>query len=85
MSKIKILAIPSDKHGVGKFRMMDPYTFIGNNYQDEVHVDITYNADNNDKYLKIIILYTIMSCLIIFFRYNSGVKLLKYYVFYVII
>ena len=52
MSKIKILAIPSDKHGVGKFRMMDPYTFIGNNYQDEVHVDITYNADNNDEYFK---------------------------------
>jgi len=52
MSKIKILAIPSDKHGVGKFRMMDPYSFIGNNYQDEVHVDITYNADNNDDYFK---------------------------------
>ena len=52
MSKIKILAIPSDKHGVGKFRMMDPYTFIGNNYQDEVHVDITYNAENNDDYFK---------------------------------
>jgi glycosyltransferase involved in cell wall biosynthesis len=52
MSKIKILAIPSDKHGVGKFRMMDPYTFIGNNYQDEVHVDITFNADNNDDYFK---------------------------------
>jgi glycosyltransferase involved in cell wall biosynthesis len=52
MSKIKILAIPSDKHGVGKFRMMDPYSFIGNNYQDEIHVDITYNADNNDDYFK---------------------------------
>jgi glycosyltransferase involved in cell wall biosynthesis len=52
MSKIKILAIPSDKHGVGKFRMMDPYSFIGNNYQDEIHVDITYNADNNDNYFK---------------------------------
>jgi len=52
MSKIKILAIPSDKHGVGKFRMMDPYTFIGNDYQDEVHVDITYNAENNDDYFK---------------------------------
>jgi glycosyltransferase involved in cell wall biosynthesis len=52
MSKIKILAIPSDKHGVGKFRMMDPYTFIGNNYQDDVHVDITFNADNNDDFFK---------------------------------
>jgi len=50
MSKIKILAIPSDKHGVGKFRIMDPYKFIGENYADEVHVDITYNADNRDEY-----------------------------------
>ena len=50
MSKIKILAIPSDKHGVGKFRMMDPYKFIGDNYADEVHVDITYNAEDNDEY-----------------------------------
>ena len=52
MSKIKVLAIPPDKHGVGKFRVMDPFTFIGNNHQDEVHVDITYNADNNDDYFK---------------------------------
>ena len=50
MSKIKILAIPSDKHGVGKFRMMDPYTFIGENYSEDVHVDISYNADNNDEF-----------------------------------
>ena len=50
MSKIKILAIPSDKHGVGKFRIMDPYKFIAENYTDDVHVDITYNADNNDEY-----------------------------------
>jgi len=50
MSKIKILAIPSDKHGVGKFRMMDPYKFIGENYTDDIHVDITFNADNRDEY-----------------------------------
>jgi glycosyltransferase involved in cell wall biosynthesis len=50
MSKIKILAIPSDKHGVGKFRIMDPYTFIGEKYSDDVHVDITFNAENNDEY-----------------------------------
>ena len=52
MSKIKILAIASDKHGVGKFRIMDPYSFIGNNHQDDIHVDITFNADNNDEYFK---------------------------------
>ena len=50
MSKIKILAIPSDKHGVGKFRIMDPYTFIGENHSDDVHVDITFNAEDNDEY-----------------------------------
>lgn len=48
MSKIKILAIPSDQFGVGKYRMLDPYKFIGDNYHDEVHVDITYNVENRD-------------------------------------
>jgi hypothetical protein len=50
MSKIRILAIPSDKHGVGKFRIMDPYRFIGDAHSDEVHVDITYNAEDRDEY-----------------------------------
>jgi len=50
MSKIKILAIPSDKHGVGKFRVMDPYKYIGDNHSNDVHVDISYNADNNDEF-----------------------------------
>jgi glycosyltransferase involved in cell wall biosynthesis len=50
MSKIKFLAIPSDKHGVGKFRIMDPYTFIGEKHSDDVHVDITFNAEDNDEY-----------------------------------
>ena len=30
--------------------MMDPYQFIGDNHSDDIHVDITYNADNNDEY-----------------------------------
>jgi len=50
MLKIKILSIPSDKHGVGKFRIMDPYTFIGEKHSDDVHVDITFNAEDNDEY-----------------------------------
>jgi glycosyltransferase involved in cell wall biosynthesis len=49
MSKIRILAIPSDTHGVGKFRIMDPYKFIGDNYLNECHVDISFNVDNNDE------------------------------------
>jgi glycosyltransferase involved in cell wall biosynthesis len=50
MSKIKILAVPSDKYGVGKFRILDPYKYIGDNHSDEVHVDITFDAENNDEY-----------------------------------
>jgi glycosyltransferase involved in cell wall biosynthesis len=50
MSKIRILAIPSDKHGVGKFRMMDPFVFISDKHSDDVHVDITYNAEDRDDY-----------------------------------
>lgn len=49
MSKIRILAIPSDAHGVGKFRIMDPYKFIGDNFMDECHVDISYNMENDDQ------------------------------------
>ena len=49
MSKLRILAIPSDAHGVGKFRMMDPYKYIGDNHMDEFHVDISYNVDNNNE------------------------------------
>ena len=52
MSKIRILAIPPDKHGVGKFRIIDPFTYIGENFMDEVHVDISYNAENNDEYFE---------------------------------
>ena len=52
MSKIKILAIPSDTHGVGKFRILDPYKFIGDNYSDDVHVDISFNAENNDEFFR---------------------------------
>ena len=52
MSKIKILAIPSDNYGVGKFRILDPFKFIGDNHADEIHVDITFNAENNDEFFK---------------------------------
>lgn len=50
MSKIKILAIPSDKHGVGKFRIMDPFVFISDKHSEDIHVDITYNAEDRDDY-----------------------------------
>lgn len=48
----KILAISPDNYGVGKYRILDPYKYIGENYKDEFHVDITFDAQNNNEYLK---------------------------------
>ena len=32
MSKIKVLVVPSDRTGVGKFRSVDPHVFLQNIY-----------------------------------------------------
>jgi glycosyltransferase involved in cell wall biosynthesis len=50
MSKIKVLVVPSDRTGVGKFRSVDPHIFLQNLYPDEFHVDIDYepNVSNMD-------------------------------------
>lgn len=48
MSKVRILAIPPDTHGVGKYRILDPYKHIGDNYLDDVHVDIALDVENTD-------------------------------------
>jgi glycosyltransferase involved in cell wall biosynthesis len=42
MSKIKVLVVPSDRTGVGKFRSVDPHVFLQNLYGDDFHVDIIY-------------------------------------------
>lgn len=53
MSKIKLLVIPSDKTGVGKFRSLDPHIFLQNLYPEEFHIDILYDVDvNNDSFWK---------------------------------
>ena len=44
MSKIRILAIPPDTHGVGKYRILDPFKYLGDNYSDEFHIDIQING-----------------------------------------
>lgn len=50
---LRVLAIASDNYGVGKFRVLDPFKYIGNNFSDEIHVDITFNTENdNDYFLK---------------------------------
>ena len=48
MSKIKILVVPSDRSGVGKFRSVDPHIFLQNQYPDEFHVDIVYDTPYED-------------------------------------
>ena len=40
MSKIKVLVVPSDRTGVGKFRSVDPHIFLQNLYGEDFHVDI---------------------------------------------
>jgi len=43
--KIKMLVIPSDRTGVGKFRSVDPHVYIAEHYKDEFDVDIMYMND----------------------------------------
>ena len=48
-----MLVIPSDHTGCGKFRSVQPHTYIQEHYSDEFDIDIVYNLpkDNLDKYL----------------------------------
>jgi glycosyltransferase involved in cell wall biosynthesis len=48
MSKIKVLVVPSDKTGVGKFRSVDPHVFLQNQYPEDFHVDIVYEPPYDD-------------------------------------
>lgn len=48
MSKIKVLVIPSDRTGVGKFRSVDPHIFLQKLYPDDFHIDIIYDAPMTD-------------------------------------
>ncbi len=49
MSKINVLVLPSDRTGVGKFRSVEPHTFLQQHYSDEFHVDIDYEPKINDE------------------------------------
>jgi glycosyltransferase involved in cell wall biosynthesis len=48
MSKIKVLVIPSDRTGVGKFRSIDPHIFLNNLYPNDFHVDIVFDVNLED-------------------------------------
>ena len=52
--KIKMLVIPSDYTGVGKFRSTGPHVYIQEHYPDEFDIDIVHNLpkDNLDEYLR---------------------------------
>ena len=53
MSKIKVLVLPSDTTGVGKFRSVDPHIMLQNMYPDDFHIDIDYEPQvNNINYWK---------------------------------
>lgn len=52
MSKIRILAIPPDTYGVGKYRILDPFKYIGDKHAEEFHVDIALNPDDDDNFFK---------------------------------
>ena len=46
--KIKMLVIPSDRTGVGKFRSVDPHSYIAEHYSDEFDIDIVYSIPNGN-------------------------------------
>ena len=52
--KIKMLVIPSDRTGVGKFRSVDPHVYIAEHYGDEFDIDIVYDMPkgNLENFLK---------------------------------
>lgn len=49
MSKIRILAIPPDTHGVGKYRILSPYTYLQEKYPEDFHIDISINVEDKDE------------------------------------
>ena len=48
MSKIRVLVLPSDRTGVGKFRSVEPHIFLQNENPNDFHVDIDYDPKIND-------------------------------------
>jgi len=49
MSKIRILAVPPDAHGVGKYRILNPYAHLQESYPNDFHIDILDSVENNDE------------------------------------
>ena len=62
MSKIKVLVVPSDRTGVGKFRSVDPHIFLQNLYGEDFHVDIIYEPNYDDMLGKLTTLINSLNC-----------------------
>jgi glycosyltransferase involved in cell wall biosynthesis len=52
MSKVKVLVIPSDRFGVGKYRSIDPHIYLQNNYKEDFHIDIEHDPPFDDNFFK---------------------------------
>jgi hypothetical protein len=51
--KKRILVVPSDTSGVGKYRSIDPHLFLEKKYPEKYHVDIDYSPQlDSDDFLK---------------------------------
>ena len=80
MSKIRILAIPSDNHGVGKFRIISPYTHLQEKYPDDFHVDIKMDVEDKDEVFEnydIIVLHTFIHMNVPYERNIARIEWLK--------
>jgi glycosyltransferase involved in cell wall biosynthesis len=61
MPKIRILAIPPDTHGVGRYRILSPYTYLQEHYPNDFHIDIKVDIEDKDEEFNdydIIVLHT---------------------------
>ena len=80
MSKIRILAIPPDQFGVGKFRITNPYSHLQEHHGDEFHIDIQTNIPDDDKFFEdydIIVLHSFIHNTVSFDRNLQRVQWLK--------
>jgi len=80
MSKIRILAIPPDAHGVGKFRISNPYSHLQEHHGDDFHIDLKTNVPDDDKEFEnydIIVLHSFIHNTVPFSRNIERIMMLK--------
>lgn len=76
--KTKVLVLPSDTSGVGKFRSVDPHLWLERYYPEEFHVDISYEVDfNNINFWKQYDIVHFHRTLVVYENMEQHVKMLK--------